>query len=161
MIRQAGSDFHGFSDLPAITPRPQWQSMKGMLSPLLRALSDVALTDCFIYTPTVVNISVTGRPAPGITNGTLSTMPSKIRVLAGPSTSGICPWHQWDAMILRDCYVSVAAARTGQTIPTHQCHGHGSLGRGSPMYDVLLIKMCEDYDREPPVRFRIEQERLG
>lgn len=64
----------------------------------------------------------------------LCTMPSKIRVFSGPCYPCPARLHHWDAMILRDCYSGTIGMFE---IPKY----------GTRFFDVLLMKLCEDFDR--------------
>ncbi|KAI3334165.1 hypothetical protein F4824DRAFT_502240 [Ustulina deusta] len=78
-----------------------------------------------------VNINVPRTVDLGCTWGVLGTQPAKIRIFKGPKET--CEKHPWDAMILRDCRA--------------QTDGFMSIsGIISRKWDILLMKMCEDYD---------------
>ena len=79
----------------------------------------------------LVNVNIEGTPNAGFNWGFLATMPSKTRIFRGPPES--CRIHPWDAMILRDCYAS-----------TDGIMGVSSIA--SSYWDILVMKMCEDYD---------------
>lgn len=78
-----------------------------------------------------VNVTISGNIAPGVTWGLLSGRPSKARVLAGPCST--CPEHPWDIMILRDFHVNTSGMDQVSSIASRQ-------------FDILLMKMCEDFD---------------
>lgn len=80
-----------------------------------------------------VNVTISGNIAPGVTWGLLSGRPSKARVLAGPCST--CPEHPWDIMILRDFHVNTSGMEQVASIASRQ-------------FDILLMKMCEDFDRK-------------
>lgn len=65
----------------------------------------------------------------------MGTRLPKVRIFKGPVES--CSLHPWDAMILRDCHPN-----TDRLIGTKEVQ--------SRTWDMLLMKMCEDYDRKAP-----------
>ncbi len=79
----------------------------------------------------LVNVNVTARPGHGFAWGFLSTRPSNIRIFKGPPET--CADHPWDAIILRDC-----TPNTDNLIEVESI--------SSRKWDVLCMKMCEDYD---------------
>lgn len=54
-----------------------------------------------------------------------------MRILPGPPQT--CNLHPWDAMILRDCQPNTNNVWEVERI-------------ASKSWDILLVKMCEDYD---------------
>ncbi len=98
-----------------------------------------------------VNVNIEGSPGQPFNWGYLSTPPSNIRIFKVGTRGGditkllgwymnrvqksTCDEHPWDAMILRDCRPNT-----------------GTLNAISPIsarrWDVLCMKMCEDYDRK-------------
>ncbi|KAK5198812.1 hypothetical protein LTR72_005114 [Exophiala xenobiotica] len=78
-----------------------------------------------------VNVNINATPGAGFDWGFLSTQPHHIRIFKGPAKT--CSEHPWDAMILRDC-----------TSNTHSLCDVGSVA--SRKWDILCMKMCEDYD---------------
>ncbi|RDW63743.1 hypothetical protein BP6252_11288 [Coleophoma cylindrospora] len=78
-----------------------------------------------------VNVNIKGAPGAGFDRGFLSTAASNIRIFRGPPES--CEEHPWDAMILRDC--------TSNTTNLHDLDYVASR-----KWDILAMKMCEDYD---------------
>ncbi|KAL2284871.1 hypothetical protein FJTKL_08689 [Diaporthe vaccinii] len=105
MISEVGAGFTGWAK-PLVLPTRDWESM-------------------------LVNVTVTGNIAPGVTWGLLSGRPSKARVLAGPCST--CPEHPWDIMILRDFHTNTSGLDQVSSIASRQ-------------FDILLMKMCEDMD---------------
>ncbi|RYP79469.1 hypothetical protein DL770_006650 [Monosporascus sp. CRB-9-2] len=77
-----------------------------------------------------VNVNITAKNT-SFDWGFLSTTPSKARIFRGAAES--CPDHPWDAMILRDCYANTGGMQADDSI-------------SSRYWDILLMKMCEDYD---------------
>ncbi|KAK5457167.1 hypothetical protein LTS15_004948 [Exophiala xenobiotica] len=78
-----------------------------------------------------VNVNINATPGAGFDWGYLSTQPHHIRIFKGPAKT--CSEHPWDAMILRDC--------------TPNTDNLGSIGSiASRRWDILCMKMCEDYD---------------
>ncbi|RYO91618.1 hypothetical protein DL766_003203 [Monosporascus sp. MC13-8B] len=77
-----------------------------------------------------VNVNITAKNA-SFDWGFLSTVPSKVRIFRGPVYS--CQYHPWDAMILRDCYANTGGMMEVDSI-------------SSRYWDILVMKMCEDYD---------------
>ncbi|RYP76347.1 hypothetical protein DL771_001786 [Monosporascus sp. 5C6A] len=77
-----------------------------------------------------VNVNITAKNT-SFDWGFLSTTPSKIRIFRGAVES--CPDHPWDAMILRDCYANTGGMQAVDSI-------------SSRYWDILVMKMCEDYD---------------
>ncbi|KAK7940730.1 uncharacterized protein PG986_013117 [Apiospora aurea] len=63
--------------------------------------------------------------------GFLSTRAENVRIFRGPLDT--CSIHPWDAMILRDC-----TASTDNMIAEEEI--------SSRKWDILAMKMCEDYD---------------
>ena len=80
-----------------------------------------------------MNVNVKGAPGAGFDWGYLSTRPANIRIFKGPPQT--CDLHPWDAMILRDC-----------TTNTDTLNGLEYIA--SRKWDILVMKMCEDYDRK-------------
>ncbi|KAH9909288.1 hypothetical protein F4778DRAFT_793299 [Xylariomycetidae sp. FL2044] len=80
-----------------------------------------------------VNVSIAVPHDVGMdtTWGFLSTRPSKTRIFKGPPET--CPFHAWDAMILRDCTTNTDSLTVVESIASRK-------------WDILLMKMCEDYD---------------
>lgn len=81
-------------------------------------------------------MNIRGNIAPNVSWGLMSGKPSKLRIYAGPCS--ICPKHPWDAMILRDAATSTSGIGDIESIASRK-------------FDILLIKMCEEYDRESPL----------
>lgn len=80
-----------------------------------------------------MNVNIRGNIAPGVTWGLLSGRPSTARVLAGPCET--CDKHPWDLMILRDFHTNTSGLDGVAHIASRQ-------------FDILLMKMCEDFDRK-------------
>lgn len=80
-----------------------------------------------------VNVNVQGTRSADFDWGYLSTRPSNIRIFKGPPES--CHIHLWDAMILRDCTPNTDTLSEVESIASRK-------------WDILVMKMCEDYDRE-------------
>ncbi|KAI1843391.1 hypothetical protein JX266_010388 [Neoarthrinium moseri] len=78
-----------------------------------------------------VNTNIKCAKDAGTSWGYLSTHPSNIRIFRGPPNT--CPDHPWDAMILRDCH-------------TNSSNFHRIDQIASRRWDILAMKMCEDYD---------------
>ena len=79
-----------------------------------------------------VNVQVTGAPLKAtFGSGFLATSPRNIRMFKGPSES----YSGWDAMILRDCVENTLELHNTEEV-------------GSRLWDVLAIKMNDDYDCE-------------
>ncbi|KAG6362697.1 hypothetical protein INS49_007790 [Diaporthe citri] len=106
MISEVGAGFNGGAKPPVHLPARDWESM-------------------------MVNVTITGNIAPGVTWGLLSGRPSKARVLAGPCST--CTAHPWDIMILRDFHTNTSGLDQVSSIASRQ-------------FDILLMKMCEDMD---------------
>ena len=64
----------------------------------------------------------------------LTTSPGKTRIFRSPPE--FRKPHPWDAMILRDCHASTDGMIGVESI-------------NSRYWDILLVKMCEDFDRKP------------
>ncbi|KAI3325933.1 hypothetical protein HD806DRAFT_552322 [Xylariaceae sp. AK1471] len=79
----------------------------------------------------VVNINVPLTAGLECTWGLMGTQPTKVRIFKGPSDT--CENHPWDAMILRDCRPTTEGFLDTSAI-------------SSQKWDMLLMKMCEDYD---------------
>ncbi|KAK8138071.1 aaa family atpase protein [Apiospora sp. TS-2023a] len=79
----------------------------------------------------LVNVNITAPPNQGTGWGYLSTRAENVRIFRGPRDT--CPDHPWDAMILRDC-----TANTDNLIAKEEI--------SSRKWDILAMKMCEDYD---------------
>jgi hypothetical protein len=77
-----------------------------------------------------VNIQIKPNAGVDATWGFLSTQAKNVRLFPGPSST--CATHPWDAMILRDCH-----SNTDGFIGTEVGLKEG---------DILVMKMCEDYD---------------
>ncbi|KAJ0107204.1 hypothetical protein J7T55_007574 [Diaporthe amygdali] len=67
-----------------------------------------------------------------VTWGLLSGRPSKVRILAGPCET--CNKHPWDIMILRDFHTNTSRLDDVASIASRQ-------------FDILLMKICEDFDQ--------------
>ncbi|KIW27336.1 uncharacterized protein PV07_07084 [Cladophialophora immunda] len=78
-----------------------------------------------------VNVNVWGGPRAGFEWGFLSTTPDNIRIFKGPAHC--CPLHACEAMILRSC-----SANTDTLGLTE--------GIGDRMWDILCMRMGQDYD---------------
>ena len=80
-----------------------------------------------------VQVNIQGVHGAGFNWGFMAGVPDKIRIFKGPTST--CPKHPWDAMILRDC-----------TTNTFNLNGIKHIA--SRKWDILAMKMCEDYDRK-------------
>ncbi|KAI1270369.1 hypothetical protein F5Y18DRAFT_421861 [Xylariaceae sp. FL1019] len=80
-----------------------------------------------------VNINVPKTETAGFACawGKMGAKPSNIRIFKGPARSS--QFHPWDAMILRDCVASTDSFIYHREIGTRK-------------WDILAMKMCEDYD---------------
>jgi hypothetical protein len=78
-----------------------------------------------------VNVNVSAKPGYGFDWGFLTTRPSNIRIFKGPPET--CAHHPWDAMILRDCTGNTDTLNSIESIASRK-------------WDILCMKMCEDYD---------------
>ncbi|KAI1618636.1 origin recognition complex subunit 4 [Exophiala viscosa] len=78
-----------------------------------------------------VNVNISGTPGSGFNWGYLSTRPANIRIFKGPAHT--CALHPWDAMILRDCTPNTDNLSNIKSIESRK-------------WDILCMKMCEDYD---------------
>ncbi|KAK7755523.1 hypothetical protein SLS62_002455 [Diatrype stigma] len=84
-----------------------------------------------------VHVNITGRPFAGLDWGYLTAKPANIRIFRCPPEK-VEPCekhgeHGWDAMTLRDCYTTTDGIRDIDSI-------------ASRFWDILLIKMWEDFD---------------
>ncbi|RYP76724.1 hypothetical protein DL769_003555 [Monosporascus sp. CRB-8-3] len=77
-----------------------------------------------------INVNITAKNT-SFDWGFLSTTPSKVRIFRGVAES--CLDHPWDAIILRDCYANTGGMQAVDSI-------------SSRYWDILVMKMCEDYD---------------
>ncbi|KAK5100789.1 hypothetical protein LTR24_000935 [Lithohypha guttulata] len=78
-----------------------------------------------------VNVNIQGTPGSDFDWGYLSTRATNTRLFQGPIAT--CELHPWDAMILRDC-----------TPNTDTLYGIEYIA--SRKWDILVMKICEDYD---------------
>ncbi|OTA90992.1 hypothetical protein M434DRAFT_33124 [Hypoxylon sp. CO27-5] len=82
-----------------------------------------------------VNVSLTVSAARSselnVSWGILSTRPTRTRIFEGPSE--LCPIHPLDVMIMYDCTPSTENFIQQPLIASRK-------------WDILLMKMCEDYD---------------
>jgi hypothetical protein len=125
LVQSAGGKTYGFDNGSASTAH--WASVTGRLAACYRD------TNVQLLLILLVNVNINGTPGAGFGWGFLSTRPHHIRIFKGPAKT--CSEHPWDAMILRDC-----------TSITHSLCDVGSIA--SRKWDILCMKMCEDYDRE-------------
>ncbi|ROW06322.1 hypothetical protein VPNG_07495 [Cytospora leucostoma] len=79
----------------------------------------------------MINVSIAGNISPWCDWGMLSGRSIKTHLLAGPPS--ICPTHPWDIMLLHDFHTNLATMDAIESISSRK-------------YDVLLMKMCEDFD---------------
>ncbi|KAK8873409.1 hypothetical protein PGQ11_003923 [Apiospora arundinis] len=80
---------------------------------------------------TLVNVNIDATPKQGFNWGFLSTRAENVRIFRGPSDT--CAYHPWDAMILRDCTTNTDSMTAVEEISSRK-------------WDILAMKMCEDYD---------------
>lgn len=80
-----------------------------------------------------VIVHVEASPGQEFGWGFLSTRPHNIRIFKGPCET--CPYHTWDAIILRDCTPNTDTLWRVEAVASRK-------------WDILCMKMCEDYDRE-------------
>ncbi|KAI1380952.1 hypothetical protein F4677DRAFT_441282 [Hypoxylon crocopeplum] len=94
---------------------------------------DVELHPEFDWLHMMVTVNLKIHPAAdlGIAGGQLSSPPAKIRIFRGPERT--CHVHPWDAMILYDCAPRTDGLKRVQRIASRK-------------WDILLMKMCEDFD---------------
>ncbi|KAI1255234.1 hypothetical protein MGN70_003298 [Eutypa lata] len=97
----------------------------------LVGFNDIDVSNPVQWKSMKINVNIEGTPNAGFNWGFLATMPSKTRIFRGPPES--CRIHPWDAMILRDCYASTDGIMSVSSI-------------ASRYWDILVMKMCEDYD---------------
>ncbi|KAM0819341.1 hypothetical protein AB5N19_05156 [Seiridium cardinale] len=83
------------------------------------------------YASMTINVNIKCPAGGEFKWGFLSTQPGYIRIFKGPAIT--CKDHPWDAMILRDC-----CPNTDSMIGTTEISSH--------KWDILLMKMCEDFD---------------
>ncbi|OTA70171.1 hypothetical protein K449DRAFT_393181 [Hypoxylon sp. EC38] len=107
MVAQAGGGIRGF---PHLIPSPPANFPK----------VNVSLT-----------VSATHSSELNVSWGILSSRPTRIRILEGPSE--ICPIHPLDVMIMYDCTSTTENFIRQPLIASRK-------------WDILLMKMCEDYD---------------
>lgn len=92
------------------------------------------------YLRVTVSVCIAGDIASGVTWGLLSGRPSKTRVLAGPCDT--CPEHPRDIIILRDFHTNTSSLNQVVSIASRQ-------------FDILLMKMCEDFVRKSSWLFHL------
>ena len=63
----------------------------------------------------------------------MSGLPEHIRIFEGPTST--CPDHPWHAMIIRDAIAMTESLTAVDALASRK-------------WDILLMKMCEDFDRE-------------
>ncbi|KAK8055728.1 hypothetical protein PG993_000955 [Apiospora rasikravindrae] len=90
--------------------------------------ADGAVND---LTYTLVNVNITAPRGQGFVWGYLSTRAENVRIFRGPLDT--CSIHPWDAMILRNCTANTDSMAAKEEISSRK-------------WDILAMKMCEDYD---------------
>ncbi|KAK5079369.1 hypothetical protein LTR51_001566 [Lithohypha guttulata] len=85
------------------------------------------------YNLMTINVSIQGARGAGFDWGFLSNSGKDARLFGGPPET--CHDHPWDALILRDCNTNTDTLNRIHSIASRK-------------WDVLLLKMCEDYDCE-------------
>ncbi|KAI1085088.1 hypothetical protein F5B20DRAFT_575553 [Whalleya microplaca] len=78
-----------------------------------------------------INVSIPECADIAAASGFLSSRPTRTRIFKGPKET--CSLHEWDAMIIRDCIPSTDGIMDAERISSRK-------------WDVLLVKMCEDFN---------------
>ena len=86
----------------------------------------------------LVNVNIKGTLGSGFDWGFLSTRPENMRIFKGPPET--CSAHPWDAMILRDCTSNTDTLSSIESMSSRK-------------WDILCMKMCEDYDCKAPPNY--------